>query len=79
MKNIKPIASHPPRLATKIAAAVFGETGRTNEVISLAQKAIVQANRNGESNTLELAESLLAKYLKNQTLLPAGQGAIQQK
>ena len=62
-----------------ISAAVFGETGRTNEAISLAQKAMVDANQNGDSGTLEIAKSLLARYLKNQPLLPPGRGTVQQK
>ncbi len=61
-----------------VSAAVFGELGRTNEAISLAQKAIVEAEQDGESNALDMAKSLLAKYQKNQSLLPPNQGAIQQ-
>lgn len=57
-----------------ISAAVYGETGRTNEAMSLAQKAIADAKENGESNLLDTAKSLLAKYQKNERLIPPGQG-----
>lgn len=62
-----------------ISAAVFGETGRTNEAISLAQKAIRNARQNGESNLLETAKALLGRYQRNPSLVPLGQGTIRQK
>jgi hypothetical protein len=46
-------------------------------VISLAQKTIVEAEHTGDSNALGIAESLLAKYQKKQTLLPPDKGIIQ--
>lgn len=53
-----------------VSAAVFGENGRTNEALSLAQKAVVEAKQNGESNILQAAQSLLNVYLKRRPVAP---------
>jgi hypothetical protein len=60
------------------SAEVFGENGRTAKAISLAQKAIEVATQNGDSNSLEMAKSLLARYQKSQRLTPPNQGTIRQ-
>lgn len=61
------------------AAEVYGENGRTHEAVSLAQRAILVAAQNGESNYLDLAKYYLALYQKNQRLVPSSPGTIRQK
>lgn len=52
-----------------ISATVHGEAGKFDEAISLAQKAMLEAKQNGDSNAVAMAESLVANYRKNQSIL----------
>lgn len=52
-----------------ISATVHGETGQFDEAVSLAEKAMVAAKQNNDPNALRMAESLLANYRKNQSIL----------
>lgn len=69
--------SYTDAQALVVAAEVFGKTGQTNEAMWLAQKAIVVAQQNGESNYLGLAQYYLALYQKNRRLLPPAPETIQ--
>lgn len=63
--------SYKNTLALLSSAAVFGETGRTNEAVAMAQKAVDRAKQDGDSNLLNQAELLLANYQQKPAPLPA--------
>ena len=66
MEKANQLSNDSDAKVLRTLAAAYAETGRFDDAIATAQKAIAIAKQNGETNVLEENQKLLDLYLKHQ-------------